>query len=242
MEAEANGNIEVVHALLENNTVIQYRKYSELPVSSIANASGGKEIVKLFTEARNRAPSAWFAPYKSGCLPSQPIPPKSKAEASREIKSVLWETIRQGKIGEVIKILLKNPQAVEVVDEFGNTPLHLATIHCQIDIVGLLLLQGSDVEATDANDETPLMIAARYKGSIEIVSSLLDCGSNVNAARADGWTALMIASRVDHPEIVQLLLEKGANATVRSKDEMTARLVAGKRSHGSIDDALGAQL
>lgn len=251
MSAVAKGNTEVVRALLTIDAVVQSldlcNRYKQT-VFDIANASGDTEIVEMVTEARDKAsesaPVDNSPPVEDECqlVELKETPDSKAADLSEECKALLWEAIREGNTGEVIKILLKHPKAIEVVDEFGNTPLHLAAIHSQNDIVGLLLLQGADVNATDMNDETPLMIATRSDQSISIVSSLLDSGANTNAARADGWTALMLASQGGHAEFVRLLLEQGADVAARSKDEMTAVSVAEQCGHGSVAEALQAEL
>ena len=50
----------------------------------------------------------------------------------------------------------------DVRDEYGQTPLHLATLKGDCGEVSSLLLQGANINAQDKNGWTPLHSASRY--------------------------------------------------------------------------------
>ena len=77
------------------------------------------------------------------------------------------------------------------------------------EVVKYLIVRGADVNASDSNGETPLMLAARWDNT-EIAQLLIGAGANVNASNVYGETALMIAKERGLTEIVQLLREHGA--------------------------------
>ena len=75
------------------------------------------------------------------------------------------------------------------------------------------LLPKSDVNAVDADSQTPLHIAA-YEGQIEMVGKLLEHHADVNATDKNNWTAVHCAAssanRTEgHLEIVEMLLRAG---------------------------------
>jgi ankyrin repeat protein len=80
--------------------------------------------------------------------------------------------------------------------------------------VSALLQGGADANARDAEEMTPLMVAASL-GHLEIVETLVEQGANVNAKNTLGWTALMKAiynyeQDRGFPEIISLLVEAGS--------------------------------
>ena len=100
------------------------------------------------------------------------------------------------------------------------------------DTVRFLLDLGADVNASDKEGWTPLLLAAE-RGHPSVARILLDRGANVNA-KCDcsgwldgGWTALMIAIIQRHDEVVRLLLDKGAEVNAKNGNTgETALMVA----------------
>ncbi|MFO8002516.1 MAG: ankyrin repeat domain-containing protein [Marinilabilia sp.] len=73
---------------------------------------------------------------------------------------------------------------------------------------------GADLESTNQEGHTPLMLAA-FNGHTEIVQLLIENGANVNVTYNKKLTPLHFAASGAFPETVELLLENGAgiNAT-----------------------------
>src|SRR5258707_331099 len=59
--------------------------------------------------------------------------------------------------------------------------------------VKTLLAKGADVNARDATQDTPLMIAS-LNGYLEVLKLLVTKGADVNASNATGFTALHLAA------------------------------------------------
>src|SRR5262249_11430067 len=92
----------------------------------------------------------------------------------------------------------------------------LKTVRAQLDA-------GVDVNARDADGNTPLLLAAVYAGP-ECVELLLKKGADVNAANKAGATPLMRAA-TDY-EKAKSLIDAGADVTAKMTLGKTAILVA----------------
>jgi hypothetical protein len=91
----------------------------------------------------------------------------------------------------------------------GRTPLHLAVVRGEAQMVRLLLARGADVNAADVVGRTPLMVAVERE-SEPMLRELLAAGADPNATDANKETPLKLAAGND--AIVRLLKEAGAAA------------------------------
>ena len=79
----------------------------------------------------------------------------------------------------------------------------------QLAMVELLLLDGMDINARDADGRTLLSWAAQ-RGHIDAVEFLLQQGADVDQPDKEGKTALQRAIEQQHPQIARLLRKHGA--------------------------------
>jgi ankyrin repeat protein len=93
-----------------------------------------------------------------------------------------------------------------------NYALIQAVVHGDIDIVRFCLERGADVNTTDANGNTPLVLAsrARYALTPKLVAQLLAHQANVDHHNDDNATAAHMASMAGNLEVLGLLREAGA--------------------------------
>jgi ankyrin repeat protein len=97
-----------------------------------------------------------------------------------------------------------------VADEYGHTALHLAVYQTDVSLVRAVLAAGARVDARDANDMTPLMIAAGG-GACDVARALIAAGADVHATTGpQQMQPLHMAVLTGTPEMVQVLLELGA--------------------------------
>jgi ankyrin repeat protein len=109
-----------------------------------------------------------------------------------------------GNVAAVAQDLATNSSDLNLPDEAGRTPLHLAATHCQTGVAQLLLDQGAKVNAKATGGTTPLHLAAQA-GCAEVVSLLLVKGAKVNARDDQGRTPLDRAQQWQQTNIVILL-------------------------------------
>lgn len=88
--------------------------------------------------------------------------------------------------------------------------LHRAVIHGDIEAVSLLLAAGADIDATEYERLTPLMVAVLGQNSA-MVRLLLEKGANIHLTTHEGESALSLAAfDGKRAEIVRILKSAGA--------------------------------
>ncbi|MEU1404901.1 ankyrin repeat domain-containing protein [Streptomyces sp. NPDC005728] len=112
-----------------------------------------------------------------------------------------------------VKTLLRSGVDPEQGDSEGTTPLYLASVNGEAEIVRLLLAAGAspDTESSGVGSEgTPLCAAACW-GHTETVRELLVHGAdpNLREDRGTGRSPLDWALAGPHPETVELLTRAG---------------------------------
>ena len=112
--------------------------------------------------------------------------------------------------------LLMRAGAKSVTNREGMTPLAMAALYGNPQIVDRLLKGGADAKALGPNGESMVMFGAR-NGNPDVIRLLVEAGANVNAREpVRGTTALMWAVEQKHPEAVAALLKAGADPAARS--------------------------
>ena len=108
---------------------------------------------------------------------------------------------------QVIERIAANQELVVVEDESEDL-LH-AVRKNDIEAVQIALNKGANVNTTDREGRTALMIAAQ-EGYANLAGRLIQNGADVNAKNSQGNTALMLAESEGHIGIVRMLKNAGA--------------------------------
>lgn len=115
--------------------------------------------------------------------------------------------------------------------------IHYAAENGSVNIVGLLLEHGVDVDTPNPTGQTALQCAAR-NGSEDVVKLLLQKGADVNARDENDHTALHGAAGQDNSNIVEMLLDAGADPDAEDLDGNVAIDFAERRKLEEIIDIL----
>ena len=128
--------------------------------------------------------------------------------------------------------LVKGGVNKDMVDNYGNTPLHFShygASHDHLEVVRYLVEQGSDMEKVDNDGNTPLLLTAS-RGLLEVARYLLEQGANRDKANNNGDTPLHLAAIArDHwgpavtavqncLETAKLLMAYGADLNARNNE------------------------
>lgn len=111
---------------------------------------------------------------------------------------------------EMVGRLLGAKAPIEQRDKRGETALHVAARHGNLDGVNSILDAGADVDALSFHEWTPLHLACRY-GYVNIARVLLESGADFNKTGSYGRTALDFAIHNGHGECQKMLSEYGAD-------------------------------
>lgn len=142
-----------------------------------------------------------------------------------EYEIPLFQAIVQ-KDDKIIKRLINLGFDVNTQDSNGETALHVAVEHGNLEIVKFLLKKDANINAKTKYNRTPIWMIDDEKMSVEILKLLISKGVDVNAPNEDSEsneeTLLMIASANNDINAVKLLLQLGANPNLKDKEEETA--------------------
>ena len=133
---------------------------------------------------------------------------------------------------DAIHMLLKTSSDANIGDMYDKTWLMYAIDrYCSKEVVQTIVDQGADVNATDKNNCTALMLACKRKQE-DAIHVLLKGGSDTNIADKNGDTCLMCAV-YGHcsKKVLQAIIDQGADVNVTNKSNHTALLMACKMKH-----------
>lgn len=173
----------------------------------------------------------------------QPSPFQEMIKANPEYAELV-SAIRERDVDHVRKVIAKYPWLVNFNrPEMFGSPLMLAAVSNQPDLVDVLVDSGADVNAKGRWGATPLHWAC-WRGSADAVDALLHRGADVNAkSDNDGSTPLFWAcrgsregfwSRNNHTAVIKILLDSGADAETSNRDGFYAVSIASDQVAGLL--------
>uniref|UniRef100_A0A8C5T7Z9 Ankyrin repeat domain 27 n=1 Tax=Malurus cyaneus samueli TaxID=2593467 RepID=A0A8C5T7Z9_9PASS len=124
------------------------------------------------------------------------------------------------KVGTFI-LVSANGLGVNVSNQEGFTPLHMAALHGHGELVSLLLRHGASASARNAKLAAPLHLACQ-KGHLQVVKCLMDYNAKQNKKDIYGNTPLIYACSNGHYETTALLLQHGASVNLANAKGNTA--------------------
>ncbi|MCX6877442.1 MAG: ankyrin repeat domain-containing protein [Verrucomicrobia bacterium] len=111
---------------------------------------------------------------------------------------------------KIAELLLAGGVDLQARDCEGQTALHWAAISGNVEVLGLLISKGAEVDAKDTlNGRTPLHHAVN-SADAKTVAILLDKGADITAKDSNGCQPIHLATQAGNVEVLHLLLEKGA--------------------------------
>src|ERR1700733_5173884 len=128
----------------------------------------------------------------------------------------------------IADLLIRAGGRVDVANDLGSTPLHLACTNRSAAMVDRLLGTKANPNSKLLNGETVLMTCA-HTGDAKAVKMLLVHGADPKAKEHEhDQTALMWAAAEIHPDVVALLIEFGAD--VRARSRIYSQTVVGEQT------------
>lgn len=109
----------------------------------------------------------------------------------------------------LLKLLLKHGASLDVVSDFGKTPLHIAAGYKSIELCKVILDAGVPVDIVDKHGKTPLMMLSYCNN--DFVQFLLNEGANINHVDHSSKTILYDKVYNHDCDYVKFLIEHGAH-------------------------------
>lgn len=139
---------------------------------------------------------------------------------------------------EGVKALLEKGAQVNLLDEYGYTPLIHAAATNRYDIASLLLKHNAETDLIDISGSTALHWAID-NNNMAICKLLLHYGANPNAYTANSQPALFYPILRKNKELVDILVAKGANMAF-AKDFINAKLIGHRFELQGNSDVINA--
>ncbi|XP_043920525.1 ankyrin repeat and SAM domain-containing protein 6 [Protopterus annectens] len=132
------------------------------------------------------------------------IRPKSDDEKRRPD---IFQALKLGNSKLVREILDEDASQVNTVNGDGASPLMIAAVTGQLELVQLLVNRNADIDKQDSVHGWTALMQATYHGNKEVVKYLLHQGANVNLRAKNGYTAFDLVMLLNDPdtELVRLL-------------------------------------
>ncbi|KAL0276237.1 UNVERIFIED_CONTAM: hypothetical protein PYX00_003845 [Menopon gallinae] len=125
----------------------------------------------------------------------------------------------------VVHVLLQARTQINAMDAEQNTPLTLAVLARQNDVVKYLVKCGADLILKGEDGMTPLHIAAKC-GNVSACYHILNATKlpprYIDSLDDGGWTPMVWASEFNHLEVVRFLMSKGADPLIRDAEQNIA--------------------
>lgn len=136
----------------------------------------------------------------------------------------VFDVARKGTLQEIESLYKANPDAINQVNESGNSPLILACYKGNEEVAKFLIKNVKEINYNTGMG-TALM-AAIVKGNESLTKHLLENKADVNLTDANGTTALMYAVQFQNVALVELLLQYKADKNLKNKEGKTAFEIA----------------
>jgi len=136
-------------------------------------------------------------------------------------------------------LLILHNADVNSKDNNGDTPLHIASLRANKNMVTVLLDNKADMNATNNSGETILHYAVKSKEKVKYVTRLLlSEGADVNARNVEGRTPLHRLAQSGDTGRAEILLSSGADINAADNAGKTPLHCAVKKGHARFVELL----
>lgn len=122
-------------------------------------------------------------------------------------------------------------------DDHGFTPLALAVIQGNGEVIDFLLRNNADIHTRDKRNNTLLAVAA-YSNHVGLVGFFLEQGISIECQGLRGNTPLMVASWKGNIGVVELLVAQQANANATNEFGDTPLILAARANRLGVVEYL----
>uniref|UniRef100_A0A668B005 Ankyrin repeat and sterile alpha motif domain containing 6 n=1 Tax=Myripristis murdjan TaxID=586833 RepID=A0A668B005_9TELE len=119
----------------------------------------------------------------------------------------VFSALKLGNSQLVKEILEEDPAQVNLSNQEGASPLMMAAVSGQLEVVQLMVEKNADIDKQDGVHGWTALMQATYHGNKDVVKYLLNQGADVNLRAKNGYTAFDLVMLLNDPdtELVRLL-------------------------------------
>ncbi|XP_034027534.1 ankyrin repeat and SAM domain-containing protein 6-like [Thalassophryne amazonica] len=151
----------------------------------------------------------------------------------------VFSALKLGNSQLVKEILEEDPSQVNSSNQEGASPLMMAAVSGQLEVVQLMVEKKAEIDKQDGVHGWTALMQATYHGNKDIVKYLLNQGADVNLRAKNGYTAFDLVMLLNNPdtELVRLLAsvcmqvdkdkskQRGRASVIHSKSRHSANFV-----------------
>lgn len=163
------------------------------------------------------------------CLSLAVLACTKRDESNATIKE-LDRLIKEDNSALAVDTIQANPVLVHSRNDYGDTPLILASYEGDRMVVNALIEQGADLDVANEAGTTALAAAA-MRGHTGVLRDLLAAGANPNVGNGAPLHWAVVASE---KEAVRILLQAGADPLLENQHNKTAIDVADEQEIDTI--------
>lgn len=154
--------------------------------------------------------------------------------SDQRLKSCLSEFVEHNNV-EAVKLAVRKGASVNIVDNTGVTPLHIAaksndTLQCMKE---LLKSESVNVDTKTFSGDTPIAYSCKTD-SDKILKTLIQHGADINSSNFEKETPLHLACSRGCLKTVKLLIKAGANVNAKDLGEWTPLHEAAKSGNVEV--------
>lgn len=121
---------------------------------------------------------------------------------------------------DIAKELIKKRAEVNMKNQDGATPLHLAVMEGHLDLTKVLLDAGAKIKDKEKNNAIHLATSTDQSEILKLVIN--ENKSKLNDQNADKNTPLHLALNIGNIDIIRILIDNGANINIKDNEGKTA--------------------
>ena len=140
---------------------------------------------------------------------------------------------------DAINKLLSAGADSAIADANGNTWLHYALYgNCSEEVIQVIIDHGADVNATNKQNCTALMLAS-INGNVNVMNVLLKAGANkaIEDTNCDTWLQYALYGNCSE-EVLQVIIDHGADVNATNKQKRTALMLASMNGNMDVINVL----
>lgn len=150
----------------------------------------------------------------------------------------VFSALKLGNSQLVKEILEEDPMQVNSSNQEGASPLMIAAVSGQVEVVQLMVEKKADIDKQDGVHGWTALMQATYHGNKDTVKYLLSQGADVNLRAKNGYTAFDLVMLLNDPdtELVRLLASVCMQVEKDKTKQRGKSLMARSKSRHSLNN------